>query len=172
MKRFFAILILLSLLALQACSSYSYKPVWYETSELMQSELPFSMINVQSPDIVRAVAYGVLDGKLGEIRYAVEVGGEGGRTAVLRVRKAETGYAENEGFIEAGGMTDGVMTPVSSERLGSAEVSYFADANSAAASYTLDDYSYALILTFDSADETAVREDIYNFVLAALSSGK
>ena len=107
MKRFFAILILLSLLALQACSSYSYKPVWYETSELMQSELPFSMINVQSPDIVRAVAYGVLDGKLGEIRYAVEVGGEGGRTAVLRVRKAETGYAENEGFIEAGGMTDG-----------------------------------------------------------------
>ena len=148
---------------LVSCASYTYTHVWYETRERMQDALPFEMRGV--PDIEVITAYGVMDGRLGEIRYSVV--DDYDRSGALWFRMAEPAYAASM----ENGITGDHGDAVSVERIGSATVSFYARGNIAAASWELGGYTYAVILSFDDATVNASRDDVYGYALSVIATG-
>ena len=154
--------LLSALLLFVSCTSYTYAHVWYETRERMQDALPFEMRDL--PDVEVVTAYGVMDGHLGEIRYSVV--DQYDRAGALWFRMTTPAYADSM----ENGITGDFGEAVSLERIGSAEVSFYAKENAAAASWELDGYVYAVIFRFDDPSAEASRDDVYGYALSVIAT--
>ncbi len=156
------------LLALAACASNTYTLVYYENESLMENSLDFDMKNI--PGLDNAISYAASDGKLGEITYAVSDSVKGESTVVLRMSNTDYAekYSRESGCVGISSLT--ADTALDEERLGSATVKYYKSGSTVFAVWTLGEYAYSASVTFRDASYFAGHDDLYDYVLAVIST--
>ncbi len=169
MKRLLcATLTLFFIFTLVSCSPDTYTLVHYENMSLMRDNIGFDMAEV--PGLDTPVAFAAADGSLGELTYGIvdELLGEG--TLVFRMATAD--YAAKYSA-ETGGPGISPIpadSEISSEKLGSAAVTYYAGGSSVIAVWELGGYAYAAVLSYNSGDNVIGRDSIYPYVLSVIAS--
>lgn len=171
MKRKIAILFLLILIAFSAlasCASNNFVMIYHETYERMNDSLSFTMETV--PEEENVLIYGTMDKKLGEIKYSVINEGER-MNGTLAVRMATLSYAEKYTTDKTPGIA-GIEADaaVSSERIGSYEVTYYVSGQTAFAVWTEGEYAYSVAFTFSDSSVTPDVSDIKDYAVAVIST--
>ncbi len=152
--------------AFASCASNTYTTVWFEDMAHVEKAIPFKMKTL--PNAGDAVAYGVMDGSLCDVRYNIT--DEYDRPASLSFRMAEPDYVEKLNSSGKGSFTGMEDKPSTSERLGSATVIYHCEGSKVTAQWELGGYAYAIILEFTDGS-AAVTDDIRDHVLSVISMG-
>ena len=168
MKRLLAVFLIVTALVLSSCSSYTYTLIHYENEALMEAALGFDMKPV--PGLDTPVSFAAADGELGEVTYAFadETAGE----ATLVFRMSTPDYAEK--YSKSNGVPGIAPLPaeceLTTERLGSASVTYYRSGKTVFAAWTLGEYAFSAALTYNSAGVIPGYDELYPFVLAVIST--
>lgn len=166
----FVLAIILAAVTLASCVTDSFGMKYYETRDRMSEALDFEMrgIPADASGLERETGYGAQDGKLGEITYAVST--ENGKTGLLRFRMATADYAEKYSEHASAPGIAGIKSgdPVKTERLGSAEISYYVTDGDVFAVWNANGYAFSASLRLDGGDESGY-DEIYPFVLAVVA---